>query len=601
MNKGGLWIVILVVISIIGISYSQLSLDLAPRVYSSCITPPAYPQMITQSGTICPGTYPYGIGIGADNVKVTCLSAISATIFTGNTWTGKNGLTISGRNNITVEGCWFREFDDNGIFIGNTTAYTSQINLLNVSSDGNNESGIFVGHNVINININGSDLYYNKDGITFKANYFGPVTAIANLFPRGIVLANNRIFYNYENGINFDAFDYYAYLPTAPFILNNSVQIIGNTIEDNDKNGIQNIGFTTSDWYTNNGYSYILNNKIQYNGGILFNGSGIAIIANKSDRIINDPAFGFAIADFNYIVSNDLLGNVGDGISLHLPQIDNTNPIIFNREFMLKADNIFANYILWNGRHGVSVTGVTDNALDYLESSSYILQNDISDNGKEGIYFEGFNYTNATSRISSNIMCNDVRNSGQGNNNGVEVINLDTGNIGIWHQNIIENNQIGILIENKSGMDGVQRNYIGLNTVGLLLNKTDNNTYTNYNDFDQNGLQAFDRSLSQFTRNWWSDYSPGCLDSQPDGWCDVNRPIPIANQDVLPKAGLWFGQKARGYFVKANTGVVPKMSCNQVILPPPPIITVPTFESPQGPIITNQGEPGNPGSSQSDG
>jgi|GEM_PF-2966396 len=609
MNKS--LVIVIVLIAIFGVAYSQLAPKLWLQPYSlarvtptTCITPPAYPALITQSGTICPGFYSYGIGIGANNVKLTCLpTPISPnTIFDGSNWTGgNNGLAISGVSNVSIEGCRFIFFKDSGIFVGNTTAYTSDIKLLNITSDSNNNgAGIFVGHNVVNIQIDSSDIYQNKDGILFRANYLGPVSSSANIFPRGIVLTNNNIFRNEENGINLDAFDYYAYFPTAPFTLNNSVQIINNTIENNNKNGIQNIGFTTFDGYTNNGYSYILYNNIFDNGGYQLNdGSGIAVIVNKSERIINSPSFGFAIADFNYIVSNDLLFNYHDGIALHLPKLYNSTPLTFQREFLLKADRVFANYILGNFRHGISIIGETDNYLDFLQSSAYILQNDLTNNRMKGIYFEGFNYTDADSSINSNIICNDIKDNGLfpnvtwGSDNGVEIRDFDLSNINIEQQNIIERNKIGVLFSLVEDpiYGGIRinmlNNYLGNNNnIGLLLNNTFNLTITpswatvHFNDFNQNPLQAFDvdiGAITLFNRNWWSDYSPTCVDNPPNGWCDFPRPIPIANQDIEPKAGISWGHNSRGYFMRANPGVVPKATCNISLLPPPPLITVPSF------------------------
>ncbi|MEK6836354.1 MAG: hypothetical protein AABX94_01655 [Nanoarchaeota archaeon] len=101
MSKSQLVLIVFVIVSLVAIfsiyQFGLFDVGLAPRVYSSCITPPAYPGVITQSGNICPGTYPYGIGIGASNIKVTCPPAASATIFDGNTWVGKNGLKIMGQ------------------------------------------------------------------------------------------------------------------------------------------------------------------------------------------------------------------------------------------------------------------------------------------------------------------------------------------------------------------------------------------------------------------------------------------------------------------------------------------------------------------------
>ena len=204
--------------------------------------------------------------------------------------------------------------------------------------------------------------------------------------------------------------------------------------------------------------------------------------------------------------------------------------------------------------------------------------------------------------IGSEIVCNDITNNGiytGGNSNGLEIRDLTKIGAIITGGNIVENNLIGLLISNILGDDffsfSISYNFIGFNDRGLVLNYTNESSVIRFNDFDQNNLQALDtgQGVASFTHNWWSDYSPTCVDGPPaDGWCDVNRPIPVANQDVQPKAGAWWGHKNRGYFVRANPGVVPKQSCQTITLPPLPVITVPSFESPQGPIITSPIEPG---------
>ncbi|MEK6908546.1 MAG: hypothetical protein AABX23_00655 [Nanoarchaeota archaeon] len=593
MNKSRGLLIVFVVISLLVVftiyELNIFDISLAPSRKQPCITPPAYPQLIMQSVTICPRVYNYGIGIGSDNVKITCQPG---NLFNGNSWTGANGLTISGRRNVTVEGCDFANFKGNGIFVGNVTNYTSEINLLAVKSSLNNGSGLFVGYNVVNIHVNLSDIRNNnKDGVLFTSTHFGLVNySNSTLFPAGIYLFKNRIINNRLNGINFDAFDYDAYLPVSPYLINNSILISENNISENYKSGIQNLGF-----WTDSAQSQIKNNFINSNGFYL-NGSGIAIIASKSPKILTSGPYTSFVTNFNYIISNDIINNAVDGIYLHIPHIvgNNSLPACISHPGQLctgmniNVGDVFANYISQNNRYGVSSNFADSSIIDSLSTENVLLQNDIIYNGREGVYLNGKTNPDIFSHVGSEIICNDIIYNGiqtNGNSNGIEIRESDRVSVVIRGANIIGNNLIGLLIENVEDTSispdiYATNNYFGFNKIGLEFNNSNESSFVRSNDFDQNILlQALDVNSPNdvFERNWWSDYSPTCVDSQPDGWCDVPRPIPIANQDIQPKAGSWWGHKNRGYFVRANPGVVPKTSCQTIILPPLPIITVPNF------------------------
>ncbi len=590
---------------------------LAPRVYSQCITPPAYPQMITQSGTICPGTYNYGIGVGADNIALKCSFQ---TNFRGINWVGKNGLTISGFRNASVEGCEFTNFTGSGVFVGNASSYTAEIKLLKIKSNSNNGDGVFVGHNVVNFHLNYSEIVSNNlDGVVFRANHLGNVTASSTIFPRGIYLDSNNISENHQNGINIDAYDYLDYtlistpFPTVRRVLSNSILISNNSINKNYKNGIQNTGFTSDGAWPNLITFMILKNKISHNG-LQLNGSGLAVISNVSLRRFYSswPSYGGEQRTFSgWVLSNDIYKNYIDGVSLEVP-LNSYNYGPFS--YYVSSSNYpiliaYFNYISENGRHGVSF--LPDKALNSYSVGIDLLQNKIISNSREGVYSEG-NSSIHYSGFSGHFDCNDILLSGNNSYDGLALTGVNALQyLGIKGQNIIENNYRGILIRDfvninaYPSMYDLLSNYIGSNIFyGLYLFNNQNFTLNvSLNDFDNNALQAYDSNSHLFTHNWWSDYSPTCADTNPaDGWCDIPRPIQIANQDVEPKAGAWYGWKNRGYFVRAYPGVVPKPSCYYGgPLPLLPIITVPTFEQPQSPIQTNTGELGNPGSSSSDG
>src|SRR3989344_4382335 len=578
LKKRDVWIIsILVVLSIISIYLlNDFDIGLAPSwaqrgtvpgvnlKQPNCITPPQFPQLITQSGKICSGNYNYGIGIGADNIKIDCNGAV----FNGANWNGLNGLSVSGVKNITAEGCSFIGFKGDGVFVGNVTSNTTEINLLNISSKSNNANGVFVGHNVVNLTLEDSNISVNKkDGVMLTSSYVGPVNG-GLLFPEGISILYNNIEKNGENGINFDAFDYFVHSFGLSNSRNTSTLVVGNSILNNGKNGIQNLEFFNS--YSNAGNSYALLNKINYNMG-----HGISIVEESSDRVIkeiinlNDKSAVGAVFDF--IAYNDILNNQLDGISFYTP-LKKSYSIPYGNYFDMRG-TLFANHVAGNLRHGVSFTGedFPSNSFFNYYGGINIFQNDISNNFKENVYLSGLNSSDGSYSHYSIISCNDIRLGGMGNSEGIEINYFEQGYFSITEQNIIESNSIGILFGREKPLElfgfyfDVSFNYIGSNFAGIIINVTNDSIRKNgigLNDFNLNNLQAFDIDFTEFFNNWWSDYSPTCVDNNPlDGYCDVNRPIPVNNQDVQPKAGFPWGHNARGYFVRANPGVVLKPSC----------------------------------------
>jgi len=520
---------------------SLIKPNLAPqRTYpTSCIIPLAYPQLITQSGTICGGNYNFGIGIGSNNTKIVCPLS---TTFIGTNWNGSNGLTISGTNNVSVSGCSFRNFRENGAFIGNLTAYTSFTHLIGNTFSNNNENGVYATGNIIYIGINNSNITNNgKDGIIFTTNYSG-------MFPLGLIIFNNNITNNQENGINFYAYNHTYDTTDKPILVKN------NQITNNYRNGIQNIGL-----YSGYYQSFILYNKID-NNGYLKNGSGILLSTTTSETVINDPNGAGSLVRFDQIFFNDITNNKIDGLSMVIPKVYASN---ITRDFGAGVLEMFANYIRNNQRYGISMISEIDTS-DTSSIGVSILQNDLSNNTNGGVYSLGANNLEMSNAIDLNLACSDVLSNGDGNSNGIEINRMNIGRFFVTRENIIERNNVGILLGNDSTYDSyswIWRNHIGLNSAGLILNTSYNDTITEENEFDQNILQAYDITLSLFTHNWWSDYSPTCVSSGSNGFCYVSRPIPIANQDIQPRAATPYNWKNRGYHVRANTGVIPKLTC----------------------------------------
>ncbi|MBS3083837.1 right-handed parallel beta-helix repeat-containing protein [Candidatus Pacearchaeota archaeon] len=552
-------IIVFVLLAVFLASFSISSIfqpNLAPRVFTTCFNPPIYPQLITRSGIICPGSYNYGIGIGADNLKVVCLKG---TNFNGISWNGSNGLTVSGRRNVTVEGCSFMNFKGNGAFIGNSTSYTSLTHLIGNTFSNNNESGIYATGDIVYIGINNSNITNNgKDGIIFTTNYSG-------MFPLGLIVFNNNITNNQENGINFYAYNHTYDTTDKPILVKN------NQITNNYRNGIQNIGL-----YSGYYQAFILYNKIDNNGHFK-NGSGILLSTTTSETIINDPNAAGSRARFDQIFFNDITNNKIDGLSILIPKVSASN---IQRDFGAGVLEMFANYIHNNQRYGISMISEI-NTSDESGLGTAILQNAIINNTKGGLFFLGSNISDISNAVEFALTCSDVLSNGNGDSNGVEVNRMNIGSFYIARENIIEKNKIGILVGNDSTYSSyswIWQNHIGLNSAGLILNTSYNDTITEDNNFDNNTLQAYDVNTSSFTLNWWSDYSPTCVSSGPNGWCYTPRPIPIANQDTQPKAAIPYNWKNRGYHVKANsTGIIPKSTCYNYQLATFPNITLPNF------------------------
>ena len=600
MNKGGLWIVILVVISIIGISYSQLSPDLAPRVYSSCITPPAYPGVITQSETICSGTYYDGIEIAGNNINLKCSGAIFAGYSNPNRM---NGLLINGSyRNITVEDCIFSVFPENGVSLSGPvgTANPQKLTgvlLKNVTAFGNGGDGLKIKENTYQTDALGGKYDSNgKNGIHLVSEYKDPLRYNINpdlypkYFPNDVRLFNATMSNNWNNGIHVDAEKYYRQ-PDDILLEDNILIFDGNRINNNLENGIKNTDFfinitLQNGWSGVEGKYFIARNKI-WNNSL----AGIKIHTKKTQgplgteincsEIISSGQYSrskLAISSINYIYWN-LIEENKNGIEVTVDS--NSTPNSTNScggTLPGYASGLYlsiANRIRYNKESGVlyhlmypfPITGINSDFVTYIGTQDSYYQNIISSNGNSGVFLNGsasvMNDSNAVMRFSSlRLYCNDIiqnRDYGlriTGRNNPLSM--EGTINLIIDMQNIIEQNFIGGVYLNYTrhpyldGIVSVYNSHIGNHPLFDFYNnvyRTSPYNFLEQNDFVASPLLAFDiGNVLNWRNNYWSDYSPTCVDSSPqDGWCDVNRPIPVANQDTQPKAGLPWGNNARGY------------------------------------------------------
>ncbi len=577
---------LLVVFTIYELNIFDISL--APQVKPTCITPPIYPQLIMQSGTICPRVYNYGIGIGANNIQVSCQVG---TLFNGTSSRTKDGLTIIGKNNIVVNGCSFSNFAGHGAYItGQQNRLASNITLINIFSTNNGNDGLRLDGNTKNILVEDSNFDFNRlNGVTLTSRHIPDAnnSIPVLLFPESIILNSNNIESNQKNGIHLDAFNYYFRVPSPNNQINISsiLSITDNIIQHNQGDGIINTGFSSYNYNPNpniRGVSLVARNLISSN-----NGSGISLLANYSNEIINASFFSGRNANFDYAIDNTITFNNLDGISVILPL--GAGELNYN---LVSINNIFKN-IINNNRNGILFSSIPISLhlgqYSNVALSSFILQNKINYNLERGIYISGYpTHYGVPGWSDFEIDCNDILSNSL---EGIKVEELSYPTVYIRDKNIIEGNTLeGIFfhnvmsntIPNMGDYLVVRSNYIGSNLLGIKQTGQTNEIEAWNNDFENNtqhpqSFIAFPPQSTLWQNNWWNEYSPTCVDSQPDGWCDVDYPIPVQYFDYSPKAGTWWGHKLRGYLVEDNSGrgVILKSSCPVITLPFPGNSSIP--------------------------
>lgn len=575
MKKSLMIVFVLVAISLLGIILFQgylFGVNLAPKSISTCITPQHIPFVgpvpITQSGTICPGTYNYGIEIGADNLNLRCLpNTIFSAPSSGPSSATHYGARVWGWKNITLTGCSFNNFRYTGINIDcdwpiGCGANSSNIYLINVSvTNTTTGPGIEIGAHpkVTNVSIRESTITGNDLGGVLMLPYGGLGTSASQiLVSNTIILSKNKISNNLRDGVDVRGLEMTS--NNYRYNLNNKyLKITDNNISNNGESGIGFFGFYGKD-------SIIGGNAINKNGFNLSGawasppgGSGISIVLYRQGFAPPPYQPESRSVGLGGITSNNLIGNKYDGISLKIQSEGGYN-LTNNTE--LDTGEVFGNFISSNNRYGIGIIG--NNTLDYNVVSSYIIQNIIKNNVAGGIYFKGLSYINNS--INLTVSCNDILSNGAGFSKGLQVENFASGNIHMDTYNIIESNSIGVLMKDLSGFNNlsnsVSRNYIGNNSVGIMLNNTMFSAIGS-NDFNGGNIQVFDNGFNNFIHNWWDNYSSTCVDINPqDGWCDIPRQIPIANQDFQPRAGNSSWQNnLRGYLLKGSTGVISNPAC----------------------------------------
>ena len=533
-------------------------------------------------------------------------------------------MSINGPySNISVEDCIFIAFSENGIFLKGSvgTANPQKLKgvlLRNVQAINNKKNGLKINENTYQIDVVGGSYSKNRfeNGIYVGSNYKDPLRytvnpdLFPNYFPNDVRIFNATISNNYENGIHVDAERYYRYLEDIDDE-NNTIIIDGNQLSNNLANGVKNTDFSTGLFRE----SYFINgNNITNNSLVGINvhtkktqgPNGTEIRCNPSNNYPNANHLAESRIDFIYL--NRIEGNK-NGIEVTIdssstPNSDNSCGFAFGNWrdpfYVSSINQVYANRIRYNKESGVLLQlknpfPFSGNVSDFSSviNGGEFTQNIISFNGNNGVFLNGssssidesFSYNN-TRVAGTTLICNDIISN---RDYGVNVIDNNDPllkefsiSLTIVLANIIENNLVGGVKFNFTSPKttynihvlGVHGNYIGNHPLfdiynGVLGLQWFNNQISR-NDFIGAPILAFDvENLVLWKQNFWSDYSPGCVDGPPaDGWCDVPRPIPIANQDIQPKAGSPWGQNTRGY-LKLDQGIL-LSQCLVNVLPYPP-------------------------------
>src|SRR3989344_7306235 len=565
------------------------------------------PKIITSSIKICPGKYDQGILIQADNIKIEC----QGSIFDGTNAQEIDGLTIvGGYKNIEVIGCTFQNFRGNGIFLigGGIPTYKpgflEEVFIENVKSLGNMKNGLFASANIKKLVISKGE--YNKNienGIQLKTDFVDP--ALNNL-PRGtmfyfandIRISGNEVSENILNGIVVDGKKYYRNRGDLESE-RNYIGIEGNNIHDNFYNGILFNSFfvniNPNHWnYADGKMSIIKKNNIHDNSI-----NGIMVIADKNPIKFGSGPYYYPddISNIDYVVQNNLIGQKsGNGISL-VPIIQDSEERVW-QYYVTSIGKTWLNVIKGNNQNGIYSTLAYPEKKTYYTNidHGYIEQNIISSNNINGFYSENPVRTPnpesyQTRTHNAVLICNDILLNPKSGVGVYSNFNRASGfreYLNVYYLNIIEGNNEGIIFvrdsqnksQNKTGGRsefGITNNYIGSNKINGIYVKDDKipkgsqtyhyGGYVLFNDLVSNTLQAYEEDpLLFWAENYWSDYSPTCVDINKDGYCDIPRPILRASNDIKPKVSS-FAHNFRGYLTPGIIGIDSSIGCGSLEIP----------------------------------
>lgn len=428
---------------------------------------------------------------------------------------------------------------------------TSNNTILNNNVSSNNNDGIYLisssNNNITNNNISSN----NKYGIHLESSPNNNIT-------------NNNISNKYS-GIYADTSDNNLIRGNNLTNNSNAIHVISSY---NNNITVNNIISNRYDGIILGGsfYNNITNNYVSHNAnGILFRGYSNLnrIIDNNISSNYNCGIYLTGGSSKNNITNNNIISNIWDGIDITWGaglNIIMNNSIVNNRDgihlHLASGNNITSNSILSNKGYNIYFHASSDNN---------IISNDISLNSGSSIFIDQSSYNNLIANTISK-------------NNGAINLQFSTNNV-ITNNEVWSNNDFGIqlsLSSNKNlitdnnvysndgkgiSLDSSLNNIISSNNVsnnefGFYLSFSSNNRLF-HNNIIKNGYQAYDNTDSNFWNdsypsggNYWSDYSPICLDlfsgaatpqktGTPDGICDTPYKIDTDTTDYYPLKNSW--------------------------------------------------------------
>jgi parallel beta-helix repeat protein len=380
--------------------------------------------------------------------------------------------------------------------------------------------------NICNKNEKGIDIYYSDSNRIIRNicgnNYFEGIVLRGSIKNN---ITDNVCSFNYigiEAGYQSDK--NYFYNNTCKF--NNGHGI---DIDDSMECILVNNICSYNSWYGI--VIYMQDHYVGYNNCSNNNGSGIRLYSSvttvDNNYCYNNKGYGIYLNDdINNIKNNNCSYNLNNGIYL---TSSNENIIENNTCTYNQVNGIFQTWSRQNIIDNNICSFNNDSGISFDRSDNNLIKdNNCSFNNKSnGIYLR--------SSISNEVINNSIFKNIIGLN-----LEINSNDNKIEFNNI-KNNRNGISISGKTKNNLIFRNSIINNSnIGISLGPDSNSTLVQYNNFIQNGIQAFDMGENSWYRsaqgNYWSDYTG--LDNGAngrefnDGIGDTE--IPHLNLDYYP-------------------------------------------------------------------
>jgi parallel beta-helix repeat protein len=267
----------------------------------------------------------------------------------------------------------------------------------------------------------------------------------------------------------------------------------------------------------------------------------------------------------NTLIKNNANSNKGFGIT-----VEGSNHTLIGNNAMNNDNGIFLEQASNNNTLiGNNASNNTEFAGFFVEGSNHTLIGNYATNNDNGFFVEGSNHTLIGNNASNNTneaglyFFNSSNNMVRGNyatNNSIGIVLEHTSNNNTLIGNNVSNNSVGIRIilsSNNNTLIGnnVTNNFFGINLAIYNDHYTSNNTiynnlFNNINNFGWMNKNTWNITQTPGANivggpniggNFWAQpdgngYSQKCIDSEPDGICDLPYELDSNNIDYLPLA-----------------------------------------------------------------